>query len=92
MDRVYGFLGQEHSVKIKAVSQIQLALALIATAWEPNLTGAVAVIGIVASVLGNPELFELVWCSLTAVDCTALVTIKAMCCAVSILQPAVYHH
>lgn len=60
MDRVTGFLSQENSVKIKAVSQIQLALALIATAWEPNLTGAVAIIGIFATVLANSELLELV--------------------------------
>jgi len=59
MDRILGFLSQDNSVKIKAVSQIQLLLALIATAWEPNLTGAVAVIGIFAAVLGNSELLEL---------------------------------
>lgn len=60
MDTVVGFLGQQNSFKVKAVSQVQLALALIATAWEPNLTGAVAILGILASVLGSHELLQLV--------------------------------
>ena len=60
MDRVSGFLSQDNGIKIKAISQIQLLLALIATAWEPNLTGAVAVFGILASILSNSELLELV--------------------------------
>ena len=55
-----GFLNQQNSFKVKAVSQVQLALALIATAWKPNLSGAVAVLGILASVLGNHELLQLV--------------------------------
>jgi hypothetical protein len=60
MDTVVGFLNQQNSLKVKAVSQVQLALALIATAWTPNLSGAVAVLGILASVLGNHELLQLV--------------------------------
>lgn len=59
MDTVVGFLNQQNSFKVKAVSQVQLALALIATAWEPNLSGAVAVLGILASVLGSHELLLL---------------------------------
>ncbi|KAA6425914.1 MAG: hypothetical protein FRX49_04289 [Trebouxia sp. A1-2] len=59
MDTVVGFLNQQNSFKVKAVSQVQLALALIATAWEPNLSGAVAVLGILASVLGSHELLQL---------------------------------
>lgn len=60
MDTVAGFLNQQNSFKVKAVSQVQLALSLIATAWEPNVTGAVAVLGILASILGNSELLQLV--------------------------------
>ena len=60
MDTVVGFLNQPNTVKVKALSQAQLALGLIATAWEPNLAGAVAVLGILASVLGNHELLQLV--------------------------------
>lgn len=60
MDAVAGFLNQQNSFKVKAASQVQLALGLIATAWEPNLTGAVAILGILASVLGNNELLQLV--------------------------------
>lgn len=59
MDTVVGFLNQPNTVKVKALSQAQLALGLIATAWEPNLAGAVAVLGILASVLGNHELLQL---------------------------------
>lgn len=68
MDTVVGFLNQQNSFKVKAISQVQLALSLIATAWEPNVTGAVAVLGILASILGNSELLQLVstcaqcWC------------------------------
>lgn len=60
MDTVNGFLSQQNSFKVKAVSQVQLGLSLIATAWEPNVTGAVAVLGILASILGNSELLQLV--------------------------------
>lgn len=60
MDTVAGFLNQQNSFKVKAISQVQLALSLIATAWEPNVTGAVAVLGILASILGNSELLQLV--------------------------------
>ncbi|KAL3139595.1 hypothetical protein ABBQ38_003914 [Trebouxia sp. C0009 RCD-2024] len=59
MDTVAGFLNQQNSFKVKAISQVQLALSLIATAWEPNVTGAVAVLGILASILGNSELLQL---------------------------------
>ena len=58
MDTVAGFLNQQNSFKVKAISQIQLALALIATAWEPNLTGVVAILGILAIVLDNHELLQ----------------------------------
>ena len=60
MDTVSGFLNQQNSFKVKAVSQVQLGLSLIATAWEPNVAGAVAVLGILASILGNNELLQLV--------------------------------
>lgn len=60
MDTVNEFLNQQNSFKVKAVSQVQLGLSLIATAWEPNVTGAVAVLGILASILGNSELLQLV--------------------------------
>ena len=60
MDAVAGFLNQQNSFKVKAISQVQLALSLIATAWEPNLSGAVAILGILASILGNSELLQLV--------------------------------
>ena len=94
MDTVAGFLNQQNSFKVKAVSQVQLALGLIATAWEPNLSGAVAVLGILATVLGNNELLQLVWLVLPAcmVCFAAYLGLNICCTAVFVFQPSFCHH
>ncbi len=59
MDPVDRFFHPQNSSRVNATAQVQLALSLIATAWEPNMTGAVAVLGILASILDNNELLQL---------------------------------
>lgn len=96
MDTVAGFLNQQNSFKVKAVSQVQLALALIATAWEPNLTGAVAVLGILASVLGSHELLQLVrrpGASDHRFRMTHIQSKRVLsCAAVYVLHPSINYH
>ena len=46
--------------QLKLAATVQLGLCLIASIWAPDTAGAIAVLGILAVVLSNLELLQLV--------------------------------
>jgi hypothetical protein len=54
------FFGGPPGEKLKTAATAQLTLALLTTFWVPNLSGALAVLGLLSVTLSNSEFLRLV--------------------------------